>query len=132
MFHPTVKYQNEQGSGHKGQLHWPGVNGLPFLGQAPPNIRQHELEQLPIVGYACHQLFNLSDDDQSKVYGWVRDRIKNGLFALDWVYRHFDEQEKVMWIYIEWTQLYVMMPPNYLMGSNGNGSPSNFTLRGTG
>jgi len=131
MFHPTVKYHNEQGGLHGGQLHWPGVNGLPFIGQAPPNIKQHELERLPIVGYACHQLFNLSDPKQDEVYAWVRDRIRNGLFTLDWILRHFDEEEKCMWVYVEWTQLYVMLPPNYI-GSNGNGSPRNFTLRSSG
>ena len=131
MFHSTVKYHNEQSDLHKGSLHWPGVNGLPFLGNAPPNVKQHELEQMPVVGYACHQLFDLGDKKQSEVYAWVRDRIKNGLFTLDWIFRHFDEDEKRMWVYIEWTQLYTIMPPNHTLGSNGNGSPSHFTLRGT-
>jgi len=129
MLHSTIKYHGEQGERHGGTLHWPGVNGLPFLGEAPPNLKQNELEQLPVVSYACHQIFNLADKEESAVYAWVRDRIRNQLFVLDWIERHWDDEKKAMYVYIEWSQLYVQLPENAFLGSQGNGSPKQYTLK---
>jgi hypothetical protein len=135
MFHRTLKYRGEQDKErHGGNLHWPGVHGLPFRGPAVPNLKQEELEQLPVVGEAFHDTFDLSDEEQSKQYRWIRDRARNGLFTVDYSYREHvvvDGKMKTI-IYIEWTQLYVQAPPGYNKpGSNGNGrSSQNFTIRG--
>ena len=131
MFQPaTSKYFGEQDARHEGQLHWPGVNGLPFRGEAIPNLKQRELADMPVVAHACHQVFDLSDGAQAKVFQWVRDRVRNGLFTLDWIERHWDDENKRMFVYVEWSQLYVQLPPK-TMGSIGNGSPNHFTLQGS-
>jgi len=129
MLHATSKYFGEQDDRHGGKLHWPGVNGLPFRGEAAPNLKKRELAQLPTVATAHHRLFDLGDEEQSKIYAWVRDRIKNGLFVCDFVERHWDIEAKKYWVYIEWSQLYTQLPNNIELGSNGNGSPNYFTLR---
>jgi len=89
------------------------------------------MEKMPIVASAHHQLFNLSDEEESRTYCWIRDRIKNGLFNCDYVERHWDGDTHTMWVYLEWSQMYTQMPKNTELGSNGNGSPNHFTLRST-
>jgi len=49
---PSNKYFGEQDVRHPGQLHWPGVDGYPFLGDEPPLLRQNELQRVPIVGFS--------------------------------------------------------------------------------
>ena len=112
-------------------MHWPGVNGLPFRGSHIPNLKQRELDALPVIAHACEHTFDLSDPEQATVYQWVRDRVRNGLFTCDYIERHWDEDKQNMIVYIEWSQLYVQMPPQAALGSNGNGNPHSFTLRGT-
>ncbi len=130
MHYPSVKYYGEQGDAHGGQLHWPGVNGIPFRGSMVPNLKRRELEQLPVVGQGCHDTFDLSDPKQSAVYAWVRDRIRNGLFTQDLVMHQWHPTKPgVMIVYIEWTQLYIQLPTGQFIGSNGNGSPDSFALR---
>jgi len=131
MFTPSSKYFGEQDERHQGTLHWPGVHGIPFRGSHIPNLKQRELDQLPIVAHACHQTFDLSDPEQAAVYQWVRDRIRNGLFTLDFIERWKNEGGTNMRVYLEWSQLYVQTPPQTALGSNGNGSPDSFTLRST-
>jgi hypothetical protein len=131
MQQPSNKFHGEQDNRHDGKLHWPGAGGLPFRGDAIPNLKQAELENLPIVGDTHQATFDLSDEEDSEAYRWVRDRARNGLFTIDFVERHWNEEKQNMIIYVEWTQLYVQMPKGTNpIGGNGNGrSPTNFTLR---
>jgi hypothetical protein len=124
----SSKYHGEQHPLHGGQLHWPGVYGVPFKGPTAPDLKQSEYDNVPIVAQACNRVFNLSDPEQAQMYEWVRDRIRNGLFTGDWVERHWDEETKTMWVYLEWSQLYAQAPVNDGR-SLGHGSPTNFTLR---
>jgi hypothetical protein len=136
MHSRTHKYHGEQDDRHGAKLHWPGVNGVPFRGTSVPNIKQNELEDLPVVGEAFEQTFDLSDKDQAEAYRWIRDRVRNGMFTQDYVYRYHGVDEETgelkTIVYIEWTQLYVQLPPNHsAAGVNGNGrSGTNFTIRG--
>ena len=128
MHRATSKYFGEQGDQYGGILHWPGANGIPFRGDAVPNLKKREMAQLPIVASAHHQVFDLSDQEQSATYSWIRDRIKNGLFVCDYVERWRDGNN--MWVYLEWSQLYTQMPKtSKSLGSHGNGNPNQFTLR---
>jgi hypothetical protein len=124
----TSKYYGEQDERHGGPLHWPGINGIPFRGDAAPTLKRAELNNLPVVAVACHQTFNLSDAEHAKVYQWIRDRIRNGLFTMDWIERHWDDQTKIMWVYVEWSQLYTELPQGWQNRSLGNGSPDRFVL----
>jgi hypothetical protein len=135
MYSRTHKYHGEQDDRHGGKLHWPGVGGIPFRGDAVPNIRQEELENLPIVGEGFEHTFDMDNESQAVAYRWIRDRIRNGMFTQDYIHREhkIDEETGNMktLIYMEWTQLYVQIPPNHqASGVNGNGSSgTNFTLK---
>ena len=130
MFPASAKYFGEQDPRHGGILHWPGVQGLPFRGDAVPNLLKRELEKLPVVATANHKLFDMGAEEDNQLYQWVRERIRNGMFTCDFVERWHDANN-CMWIYLEWSQLYVQQPRNIEIGSNGNGSPNHFTLRST-
>lgn len=137
MIHRTSKYSGEQDKERHGeQLHWPGVNGIPFRGAQVPNIRREELENLPVVGYAYDGTFDLSNEEEAKYYRWVRDRCRNGLFTSDYSHREHTVVDGVLKtiIYLEWTQLYVQLPAGHKsLGSTGDGSSStSFTLSGPG
>lgn len=128
----SQKYHGEQGDRYDGKMQWPGANGFPFLGDAPPSLKQHETEALPIVGHAHERLFDMNDEEEREYFNWVRDRIRNGLFVQDFIDRRFgDCDENRPWpiIYLEWTQCYVMSPPQASSGSSGHGSTTQFTLR---
>jgi hypothetical protein len=129
MQQPSHKFHGEQDDRHGGQLHWPGAQGLPFRGEAAPNLKQAELETLPVIGDAQEKVFDLSKEEDAKQYNWIRDRSRNGQFTIDFIERHWNEETKNMVVYIEWTQLYVQATKAPNIGSNGNGrSAANFTL----
>jgi len=129
MPYPSDKYFGEQGESHPGELHWPGVHGLPFLGDTIPNLKKDELDEMPVVGYAHHRVFDLSKQAESDQYRDVRDRIRNGLFTLDYIHREWNQESQSMLIYLEWTQLYRQNTPSHGGAANGNGqSPTRFTL----
>jgi hypothetical protein len=129
--HPIAKYTGEQHQLHGGRLHWPGVNGIPFRGPTVPDLKQAEYDSVPVVAQGCFGTFNLSKKEDAEVYQWIRDRIRNGWFTLDWVERHWDEASKTMWIYIEWSQLYAQAMKSEIR-SLGHGSPTSFSLHSPG
>jgi hypothetical protein len=126
---PTHKYHGEQGDRYGGTLQWPGANGFPFLGDTAPSLKQHEIEALPVVGRSYERVFDLNVDEDREYYNWVRDRIRNGMFVQDHIQRRWDEGKDWPVIYLEWTQCFVMAPPQTHAGRNGHGSSTNFTLR---
>ena len=104
------KFFNEQSDLHRGVLSWPGTLGLPFRGNGkPPVLSRDNFNRLYVTGDACHGTFDLSKKEDSELYCWVRDRIRNGWFILDDIERHWDPEKKNMIIYMEWTQLSVQM-----------------------
>ena len=115
------KYYGEQDERHPGHLHWPGVDGFPFLGEKAPLLRAGEMYRLPVVGYSYHRTFNLADEKDSADYRWIRDRITNNIFRRDHVEYHWDSETKTMIVYLEWTQIYATSVPK-------NGSQSDAFL----
>lgn len=131
MFGATIKYHGEQHERYGGKLQWPGANGLPFLGDHAPLLKQHEIDALPIVGRAYERVFDLNDEEDRAYYNWVRDRIKNGLFIKDKCMERWPEDKLWPIVYLEWTQCYVQAPPKQMpIGGSPNGSQTQFTLRG--
>jgi len=128
---PTHKYHGEQNERYDGRLQWPGANGIPFLGDVAPSLKQHEIEALPILGTAHEHLFDLNKEEDREYYNWVRDRIRHGLFIRDHESRKWPDGKEWPIIYLEWTQLFVMAPRHTAqpIGSNGHGSSTQFTLR---
>jgi hypothetical protein len=108
-FNSVSKYYGDQNALYGGKLHWPGIGGIPFRGDRAPLIADDNKNNLFVSGDANHATLDLSNDDDSKLYAWIRDRIKNGLFTLDHVERHWDESKKNVIIYIEWTQIFTQI-----------------------
>ena len=111
MLRPITKFFGEQSTHHRGTLLWPGIHGLPFrsLDGTVPVIGKDNINRVYYAGDACHAVFDLSDDEQAQMYCWVRDRIRNGWFILDYIERHWDPDKRNMVIYMEWTQPYTQM-----------------------
>jgi len=124
---PIQKYAGEQDSRYGGKMHWPGANGFPFLGEAPPTLRQREVEALPVCGQAYEAAFDLNNDDQRAHYNWVRDRIRNGLFVKDHEMRRWPDDKGWPIIYLEWTQCYTALPAKQSLSESANARQ--FTLR---
>lgn len=129
MWTPAQKYYGEQDERYGGKLQWPGASGVPFLGDAAPSLKQHEIEALPVLGQAKEYVFDLNDEDDREYYNWVRDRICNGMFTRNYIERHREDGHKWPVVYMEWTQHYVTAPPQTSPGSTKHGSTTHFTLR---
>lgn len=130
MWTPTHKYHGEQDDRYDGPLQWPGANGFPFLGETAPNLKQSEIEALPVVGRTHERVFDLNDEEDRDHYNWVRDRIRNGLFVQDHIERWREDGKKWPLIYLEWTQCFVIAPTKPgQAGRTRHGSTTNFTLR---
>lgn len=108
-FSSISKYYGDQNPLYGGKLHWPGIQGLPFRGDTAPLMSEEDKSRVYAAGDANHATLDLSDDSDSKLYAWIRDRIKNGLFVLDHIERHWNENTKNVIVYIEWTQLYTQI-----------------------
>ena len=126
------RYFGEQDPRHRGTLHWPGVDGYPFRGPGVPLMKPNELQRVAQhghVGDAYHRTFDLSDEQDSKDYDWVRERIRNGWFVQDFVKRWHKGGN--IYVYLEWTQIYVEIPRGRQHGPTAYGHQNSFTLRGT-
>lgn len=129
MFQPSHKYHGEQHDRYGGKQHWPGANGFPFKGEVVPSLKQHEVEQLPVIGDTYEKVFDLNVEEDREYYNWVRDRVRNGVFVRDYIERKWTEDKEWPIIYLEWTQCYTYVPQQIQARSTGNGSATNFTLR---
>ena len=126
----SSKFHGEQDTRYGGPLHWPGANGLPFMGDAAPSLKQHETEALPTYSSSQEYEFNMYNPDDAAYYNWVRDRINNGMFVRDYIERKWDPEKKMHIIWMEWRQMYVQAPVTQRnTGSIGHGSPRQFVLR---
>jgi hypothetical protein len=127
---PIQKYYGDQDPRYGGRLQWPGANGFPFLGDAPPSLKQHEIEALPICGSTNQKVFDLNDEAEREYYNWVRDRIRNGLFKPDHEMRRWPDDKQWPVVYLEWTQYYTVLPQKLTQGGSlTNANPKQFTLR---
>jgi hypothetical protein len=127
---PVQKYLGEQHERYGGRLQWPGAHGFPFLGDAPPSLKQHEVEALPTCGRAYEKVFDLNDPADAEYYNWVRDRIRNGLFVQDFKRERWPDDKQCPTIYLEWTQCFTAMPQKTSTGGSiQNTNAKQFTLR---
>ena len=127
---PVQKYYGEQDPRYGGRLQWPGANGFPFLGDAPPSLRQNEVEELPVCGTTFNRPFDLNKEQDRLDYNWVRERIRNGLFIQDHISRRWPDDQDWPIIYLEWTQCFTLLPPKSpIAGKLTNANQRQFTLR---
>ena len=130
MTTPIQKYLGEQDPRYGGKLQWPGVKGYPFLGEVPPSLRQQEVDELPVCGNTHEDRFDLNDEVRRAEYNWVRDRIRNRLFAQDHIERQWPLDKEWPIIYLEWTQFFAALPQKSSSARNvTNASTTQFTLR---
>jgi hypothetical protein len=110
------KFNREQGDNHQGKLLWPGdMEGIPLRlkkDQPAPMLKQQETEELEHTQDFHFQMFDLADDKQREQYQYVMDRIVAGWFRCLTRQHHYDSTSNTMRVYLEWTQVYAVPPPN--------------------
>ena len=109
-----LKYFGEHGgtdSEHNERLHWPGtLDGFPFRGTASPNLKQEEIEELPLsLDFHC-QTFELWKDEDRRVYVDIRDRAANQWYQIVFIDRQFDKDHGNWRVYVEWNQISGELP----------------------
>lgn len=109
------KYYGETGgSSHGNQhLHWPGTpDGFPVRGDGiPGNLKKEELEALDLNLDFKSKMFELWDPTQKAEFDDVNDKIVNGWYLLQRRNDHWDDEKKHFRVWLEWAQVYGMLPP---------------------
>jgi hypothetical protein len=129
MFKYIDQRQDELGQA----LFWPGnQEGLPFRGERPQGLRDSEFEDLQIVGDFYHRTFYFDEPTDADEYRNVMDRICSGWYVQKDRIREWDTDRRCYRVYLEWVQLYSMLPqggrkPLYQVGDT-NGMESSLSL----
>jgi len=110
------KYYGELGGpAHGGaQLNWPGTpDGFPVLKRPgpQPDLKQAELDNLDLRLDFKSKMFELWDDAQKAEFDDVNDKIVNGWYRLVRRNDNWDEEKKHYRAWLEWFQVYGMLPP---------------------
>lgn len=112
------KYYGEIGGAQHpgGRLNWPGtLDGFPVLGQlgAEANIKQEELENAELRKDFKSRMFLLWDEKDKADFDDINDKIVNGWYLLLKRADVYDDQQKHYRVWIEWAQVYGMIPPRH-------------------
>jgi hypothetical protein len=113
----TRKYHAEvMGNNHAGRLQWPGTpEGFPVLndgaGHYGAGIKKEELENLEYRLDFKSKMFELWDPKQKAEFDEINDRIINEWYSLRHRADHWDEENKHYRVWLEWCQIYGVMPP---------------------
>jgi hypothetical protein len=103
----VMKFVNEQGPEHGGNLVWPGINGIPVRGTRAPLLRDEEIDtDYELQGDFHCQEFNMSDVEDRKQYMRIMDRVAAAWYirVRDLPWR--DPATGRLYIYLEWVQKY--------------------------
>lgn len=112
----TRKYFGEIAGGQHGghHLHWPGTpEGFPVIA-APgvtPNLKQDELENIDFRLDFKSKMFELWDTAQKSEFDDINDKIVNGWYMQQKRADHWDDEKKHYRVWLEWCQVYGMIPP---------------------
>lgn len=110
------KYYGEPGGSQHGGLHlnWPGtMDGFPVasrIGHAP-DLKQEEIENLDVRLDFRSKMFLLWEPEQKAEFDEINDKIVNGWYMLYKRSDHWDEENKHYRVWLEWCQVYGMIPP---------------------
>jgi hypothetical protein len=108
------KYYGEQG-GFNGadKLHWPGtLDGYPVKSRGlPPDLKKEETENLELQLDFKSRMFELWDPEQKANFDDINDKIINGWYLQQRRTDNWDEEKKHFRVWLEWAQVYGMIPP---------------------
>jgi hypothetical protein len=110
------KYYGEQSGPQHGDalLNWPGtLDGFPVFaarGQAV-DLKKEELDNLDLRFDFKSQMFELWEPAQKAEFDDVNDKIVNGWYRLVKRADNWDEEKKHFRVWMEWFQVYGMIPP---------------------
>lgn len=110
------KYHGEVGGAQHGgaKLNWPGtMDGFPVMGGAPVDLKKEELEDLDLRFDFKSKMFELWDEAQKAEFDDVNDKIVNGWYRLVKRADNWDEEKKHFRVWLEWFQVYGMIPPRH-------------------
>lgn len=110
------KYYGETaGAAHgAGLLHWPGtLDGYPVKSgnSLPPDLKKEEVENLDLQLDFKSKMFELWDESQKAEFDDINDKLVNGWYILQRRTDHWDEEKKHYRVWLEWAQVYGMLPP---------------------
>lgn len=113
---PFQKYFSESGGAQHGhqQLHWPGtMDGFPVVGPAAgmPDLKTEELEDIELQYDFKSKMFKLWVEQEKTEFDGINDKIVNGWYRLLKRSDHWDEENKHYMVWLEWCQVYGMLPP---------------------
>lgn len=110
------KFHAEMGGPqHSGErLNWPGtLDGFPVIGSqgAMANLKQEELESLELRYDYRSKMFLLWEPEAKTEFDDINDKIVNGWYRLLKRADVYDEENKHYRVWLEWAQVYGMIPP---------------------
>lgn len=109
------KYHGEVGGPQHGndRLQWPGtMEGFPVVGaESRPNLKQEEVENLDVRLDFKSKMFELWNPEQKAEFDDINDKIVNGWYLLQRRNDQWDDQSKHYRVWLEWCQVYGMLPP---------------------
>lgn len=112
----TRKYFQEVAGLQHGEhkLYWPGTpEGFPVIAPpgAAPNLKQEEMENVDFRLDFKSKMFELWDAAQKAEFEDINDKIVNGWYMMQKRSDHWDEENKHFRVWLEWCQVYGMIPP---------------------
>lgn len=114
-------FADKGGPQHGGALHWPGLpSGIPFRGDTVPDLKQHELEALPLALDFKSGRFRLWVEEENAAFNDIMDKIANGWFMQHKRFEHFIPEEMHYVVFLEWVQIYGELPKGKSPGSGTN------------
>ncbi len=77
----------------------------------PPNLKQDEIENIDFRMDFKSKMFELWDEKQKAEFDDINDKMVNGWYMLQKRADHWDEENKHFRVWLEWCQVYGMIPP---------------------
>jgi hypothetical protein len=109
------KYHGEIGGSqhNNARLNWPGtLEGFPVLNSGHrTDLKQDELENIELQYDFKSKMFDLWDATQKAEFDDINDKIVNGWYRLLKRSDNWDDEHKHFRVWLEWAQVYGMIPP---------------------
>lgn len=98
----------DHGGGH---LFWPGSpDGLPFRGDAAPDLRKREMEELEVQADFHSKMFCLWKDEDHAEFNRIMERDAAGWYSVKKRYDHYEAEHHGYRVWLEWLQHYAVSP----------------------